>query len=224
MAKLHEVIKRKMEIKGLEPSQVASFMGISQRMVEYYIKGDKKPSANRLMELCKILDIEFSDLNETKVRRINDDHKQNYQNIRRNLKNNHVHEGTPIYESMPSTLTNTELYRDEKAGSPDFWITIPNLKDCNYGTRAKGDSMHPLIRTNALIIGREILDFGVIIFGEIYTVITKNGMETTKYVHPHPTDENMILLVPYNDKAKTTAIKKDEILKLFEAKAVFNNL
>lgn len=143
---------------------------------------------------------------------------------RRNKKNNETKPGIPIYESAPSTLSTTELYRDEKQVIPDFWITIPFLRDCDYGTRAKGESMHPLIRTNALVIGKRIYDISVIIFGEIYTVITNNGIETTKYIYEHPDNPEMILLVPYNSSSKTTPIRKSDILKLYEAKAVFNNL
>lgn len=149
---------------------------------------------------------------------------QSYIEKRRVQKNSSENPGIPVYEAAPTTLTNTEVYRDEKIGTPDFWISIPNLRDCDYGTRAKGDSMHPLIRTNALIIGKRIVDFNVIIMGEIYTVRTKNGMETTKYIHPHPDNDELILLVPYNEKAKTTVLHKSDIAEIYEAKAVFNNL
>lgn len=150
--------------------------------------------------------------------------EQSYTEKRRNQKNGSEAKGIPVFESAPSTLSNVEVYRDEKQTSPDFWVTIPFLRDCDYGSRAKGESMYPLIRSNALIIGKQIHDLSVIIFGEIYTVKTKSGMETTKYIHPHPENPDMVLLVPYNEKAKSTPIHKDDILALYEAKAVFNNL
>lgn len=137
---------------------------------------------------------------------------------------NGQHQGIPIYEAAPVTLGNIQTYRDQQPDGPDFWVTIPQLRDCNYGCRAKGDSMHPLIRTNALVIGKEITDLSVVVFGEVYIVKTKNGIETVKYIHPVESDPESILLVPYNEKAKITPIHKSDILKLYEAKAVFNTL
>lgn len=149
--------------------------------------------------------------------------KASYLKTRQDIKNS-VRQGIPIYEAAPVTLTSTPSIRDERADGPDFWVTIPNLRDCNYGTRCKGDSMHPLIRTNALVIGREITDMKVIIFGEIYIILTKGGIETVKYIHPHDSEKDIILLVPYNNKAKVTPVHKSDILKLYEAKAVFNTI
>lgn len=149
--------------------------------------------------------------------------ENDYIRKRRELKNND-HKGIPIYESAPDTLSNSPSIRDEKQIDPDFWVTIPNLRDCNYGARAKGDSMYPLIRTNALVIGKEIFDFRVIVFGEIYIIKTVNGLETVKYIQPDDKDKEVIWLVPYNTKANKTPIHKSEILRLFEAKAVFNTI
>lgn len=131
--------------------------------------------------------------------------------------------GTPIFE-VPQTLTNIEVYRDEHITNADFWVTIPDLRDCDYGFRAKGDSMHPLIRNRALVIGKSIADFSLIIFGDIYIVHTKNGLETVKFIHPHETDEEKVMLVPYNENARKTPVHKSEIIRLFEARAVFNPL
>lgn len=147
-----------------------------------------------------------------------------YSKKRLQIKNNSGNRGIPIYEAAPVTLGNIQSYRDQQIDAPDFWITIPQLRDCNYGCRAKGDSMHPLIRTNALVIGKEITDLSVVVFGEVYIIKTKNGIETVKYIHPVESDPESVLLVPYNEKAKITPIHKSDILKLYEAKAVFNTL
>ncbi len=39
-----------------------------------------------------------------------------------------------------------------------------------------------------------------VIFGDIYLVVTKDGMETVKYVHPHEEKADWIKRVPYNKK------------------------
>lgn len=133
-------------------------------------------------------------------------------------------QGIPIFEDAPFTLTNTESFRDIKLNEPDFWITIPGLRNCNYGCRAVGDSMHPLIRSHALVVGEELSDFSFVPSGDVYIIRGKNGVETVKYIHPHDSDPDKFLLVPYNEKAKTDSIRKEDILKLYKAKAVFNVL
>lgn len=135
-----------------------------------------------------------------------------------------TNQSIPIFEDAPFTLTNTESYRDSHIDKPDFWVTIPGLRKCNYGCRATGDSMHPLIRNHALVVGEEITDLSFILFGEVYIVQSKNNQETVKYIHPDPDNVERFLLVPYNKKAQTTPIMKKDILKLFRAKAVFNVL
>lgn len=147
-----------------------------------------------------------------------------YVEQRMNHKLNSVREGIPIYEDAPYTLGNVESYRDTPTDKADFWVTIPGLKNCNYGCRATGDSMHPLIRSHALVVGEEITDTSFIPSGDIYIVRAKNGMETIKYVQTHETDPKKFVLVPYNKNAKPTEILKKDIIKIYKAKAVFNVL
>lgn len=198
---------------------ISKATGFGKGQVSDYLNKVKSPSENFLKSFYK--SFKQSLINVPRETLVSE--PKPYYKTRMDIKNGAT-KGIPIYEAAPVTLTNTVSIRDEKVGDPDFWVTIPNLRDCNYGTRAKGDSMHPLIRTNALVIGKEIVDFKVIIFGEIYIVQTKGGIETVKYIHPHESDSDMILLVPYNEKAKTTPVHKSEILKLYEAKAVFNTI
>lgn len=132
--------------------------------------------------------------------------------------------GMPVFESSPMTLSNKESFRDEQTDQPDFWLSIPQYRKCNYACRAKGDSMHPVIRNHALVGGKEITDLSVIIFGDIYIVHTRNGIETIKYIHPDPLNLENILLVPYNENAKTTPIHKSDILRLYQAEFVINPL
>jgi hypothetical protein len=130
----------------------------------------------------------------------------------------------PVYESAPATLSNIESYRDEPHAEPDFYLSIPQYRHCDMITRARGDSMHPLIRNMALVGGKRIYDFNVVIFGDIYIVHTSNGIETIKYVHPHESDPEQVLLVPYNGNAKSTPIHKSEIIRIYQAQFVLNPL
>lgn len=129
--------------------------------------------------------------------------------------------GIPVYEASPITATNTEVYHDERIDKPDFYLNVPALRDCNYAARARGDSMHPKISNGDIVIGKELMDASVILFGEIYIVHTRNGIETVKYIHPCDDDSDCLELVPLNTAARKTRIMKTDIARLFEYRAVF---
>jgi transcriptional regulator with XRE-family HTH domain len=205
----------------------AKELGITRELLSK-IENGAKP-------ISKATAILFNDLNKRiqngqlapteNVSREKSTKKENHIAVRTNFRNKISEGSTPIYEDAPFTLSNIQSYRDQQVDEPDFWVTIPGLRKCNYGCRAVGDSMHPLIRSHALVVGEEIIDWQSFFpKGDIYIIRARNGTETVKYIQPHPTDDTKFLLVPYNKKAATDEIKKEEILQLFKAKAVFNVL
>jgi hypothetical protein len=132
--------------------------------------------------------------------------------------------GIMVYESAPVQAGINTVYHDEHA-VPDYVLNIPQFKDCNYGTRASGDSMYPEIRNGDLIICKELPLDARIIFGDIYVIHTKDGIETIKYVQQFTdgTDgQPWVLLVPHNKAAGMgTPIPRLEIIKLFKVRAIF---
>jgi phage repressor protein C with HTH and peptisase S24 domain len=125
-----------------------------------------------------------------------------------------------MYESAPVAATVKTVYHDEHH-VPDYVLQIPQFRDCNYGTRASGDSMYPEIRNGDLVICKELDRSSRIIFGDIYIVHTKHDIETIKYIKEHE-NPNWVMLVPHNKAAgEGTPIPKKEIIKLFKVRAVF---
>lgn len=202
-----EALKRNNKIRG--DIEVAEKLGMSRGTLSAYKSGLQSPSKNFVSNFQNTFGI---NLNEVPL----DDKVE--------VKQKRIISGMPVYESAPMTLTNVESYRDEKQEAPDFWLNIPQYRKCTYACRAKGDSMHPVIRNHALVGGKEITDMSVIIFGDIYIIHTRNGIETIKYIHPDPDNPENILLVPYNGNAKTTPIHKSDILRLYQAEFVINPL
>ncbi|MDB5200527.1 MAG: putative transcriptional regulator [Chitinophagaceae bacterium] len=196
----------------LTQEQIADRLGYDRSYLSQALRtgGSKKLINAVKKEFAKELDNITSDVPE-----------QSYLEKRRHQKNNQQPHPIPVFESAPLTMGDVTQYRDEKQLEPDFWITIPQLKDCDYATRAKGASMAPMIRSGSLVIGKQLFDKSVIVYGEIYIVHTKNGLETIKYINAHPEKEDHLMLEPYNPKAGKTPIRKDEILKIFEYRACF---
>lgn len=209
---------------------VIDLTGVNKGALSQYVNGQlklSKPFETKFQETfgIKLADFERDTLSE-KDTMLNEmgEAGGEYLAKRRKLKHTPTNNGMPVFESAPATLSNVQSYRDDNNDTPDFWLSIPQYRHCNYACRAKGDSMHPVVRNHALVGGREITELSVIIFGDIYIVHTKNGIETIKYIHPDPDNENKILLVPYNGNAKTTPIHKSEILRLYVAEFVINPL
>lgn len=69
MPELFKIIqKRKAELK-LNNAQIAGQMGVSERMIEYYEKGEKNPAYKNLVKLSKILKFDLTELSEPKVQK-----------------------------------------------------------------------------------------------------------------------------------------------------------
>ena len=151
--------------------------------------------------------------------------KENHINKRNELKAiGEAKNGIQVYESAPTYASIKTVYHDEHA-VPDYVLSIPQFRDCNYGTRASGDSMYPEVRNGDLIVCKELPKDARIIFGDMYVVHTKDGIETIKYVNQFvdgSKEEQWVLLVPHNKAAGMgTPIPRNEIIKLFKVRAVF---
>jgi phage repressor protein C with HTH and peptisase S24 domain len=216
-----EIVRGLVKNKAYKVTEIAAITGINRDKLYKWMDGSANPKTedNAILEKwLQKLEILPNNVSLPSSQPV----QPNYLATRRNLKNENNPTGMPVFESAPATLSVVESYRDEKQDYPDFWLSIPQYRKCTYACRAKGDSMHPLIRNHALVGGMEIVDMNVIIFGDVYIVHTKNGIETIKYIHPHPSDEEKLLLVPYNEHAKTTPLHKRDIIRLYQAQFVLN--
>ncbi len=219
---------KRLRIKaGISAAEAAKWIGVNDERLRKWEQRDADPK-----DLNDIQKIE--DYFETQIGKLDNLDFFNFFNPelltsaertqRERRKQERNKKGMPVFESAPVTLTNIKSIRDEKQGEPDFWLNIPQYRNCDYATRAKGDSMHPLIRNMAIVGGRQIYDFNVIVFGDIYIIHTQNGIETVKYIHPDPDNSDGILLVPYNGSAKSTPLHRKDILRLYQAEFVLNPL
>lgn len=123
--------------------------------------------------------------------------------------------GVPIYDTEV-TGGLLSLIRDEQPGDPIYYLPIPGFKDCKFGARVSGDSMYPEIRNGDFVICKEVSLF---VYGDIYLVITEDGQETVKHVHPNE-DPEYVNLVPSNKEMPVTPMPKAKIKKFYKVKGV----
>ena len=126
-------------------------------------------------------------------------------------------EGLPMY-NIPISASFVEMYRDEKA-TPQYYLSDPRFRDCNFGAIVTGDSMHGEIRHGDFVVCKEVTDTRFIVYGEIYYVVATNGLETCKYVNQYK-NEDYLLLVPKNEKISPSPIPKDMILKMYKVRGI----
>ena len=104
-----------------------------------------------------------------------------------------------------------------------FWKQIPEYRSCDYATKATGNAMQPLIRHNAIVGGKRLDDPAFIVFGEVYIIQARNGMEVVRYIQPagDPAD---VLLTGARKGAPATEMRRADIAQVFHAQFVVNPL
>lgn len=114
--------------------------------------------------------------------------------------------------------------RGEYGEGNRFWSALPEYKNCDFAATAKGDSMSPIIRNNAIVGGKKLADASVIVYGEIYIIHTRNGIDTIKYIQPAPGDPGSVLLVSHQENIPATLLSRSDIQRLYQARFVLNPL
>ena len=123
--------------------------------------------------------------------------------------------GIPFYDADFIKSENIEkIMHDE----PKHYISIPMLNRNNtFAMTASGSSMYPSISNGDVIVMQTMPDIESIIFGEIYAIITLNGMRTIRRI-TRSDKPLMIRLIPDNkDKiyGDYQDVQKPEIRRLF---------
>lgn len=127
--------------------------------------------------------------------------------------------GLPMYNT-PITATFVETYRDENIYQPQYYLHDPRFRDCDFGAIITGDSMHSEIRHGDFVACKEVTDTRFIVYGDIYYIVASNGLETCKYLNAHPSDPNILMLVPKNDKLSPSPLPKDMLVKLYKVRGI----
>jgi len=98
--------------------------------------------------------------------------------------------------------------------NPAYFISIPYFVDCTLAIRVSGDSMYPRYRSGDIVVCKHIQDKNLIMHGEPYVVITPDYC-VVKYLTPHPTDNNKVILKSENPKFAPSPVSKKDILQLY---------
>lgn len=121
-------------------------------------------------------------------------------------------DGVPYYNEMfecgfsELTTPNSE--------NPEYLIRMPGYEKATLWCNASGASMEPEINNGDIIAMRRIEDFSFLTFGDIYGIITTNGLRTIKRLGKS-SDPSCYRLIPTNKDYDEQDIPKDKILIVY---------
>jgi hypothetical protein len=121
--------------------------------------------------------------------------------------------GVPYY-NVDFTL-GFDIMENVQTSIPDSYIDFPQYNKCTCWVNAHGDSMAPTISSGDMVALKQLEDFRYLISGEIYAIVTKNGLRTIKRVNDKG---ESIQLIPDNKDYEEQSIPKAELLHVFVVK------
>jgi hypothetical protein len=121
-------------------------------------------------------------------------------------------DGVPYYDEIFEC--GFEELTAPSSESPDFLIRMPGYEKATLWCNASGQSMEPEINNGDIIALKRIDDFSFLPFGDIYGIITTNGMRTIKRLGKS-SDPSCYRLIPTNKEYDEQDIPKDKILIVY---------
>ena len=120
------------------------------------------------------------------------------------------HVGVPYY-NVDFEL-GFDFMENDQTITADYMIDFQPYNKADAWCNARGNSMYPTISSGDIIALKEIKDFHVLISGDIYGIITTNGLRTIKRVEDNG---DTLRLIPDNSDFREQTIEKRDILKVF---------
>lgn len=121
-------------------------------------------------------------------------------------------DGVPYYDEM-FECGFSELTAPSSE-NPEYLIRMPGYEKATLWCNASGQSMEPEINNGDIIALKRIDDFSFLPFGDIYGIITTNGMRTIKRLGKS-SDPTCYRLIPTNKEYDEQDIPKDKILIVY---------
>lgn len=120
--------------------------------------------------------------------------------------------GVPYYDEDFVLGFNSMGYPTSE--NPEFLINMPRFQNATLWCNATGHSMEPEINNGDIVALELIEDMSFLLMGEIYAIVTTNGLRTIKRLRKSVNSDNY-MLVPTNPQYDTQEIPKNKILRVF---------
>lgn len=107
-----------------------------------------------------------------------------------------------------------DLMMNDQTSVPEYFINFAPYNKCTCWCNARGNSMYPTIASGDIIALREVEDFSFLVSGEIYAIVTSNGLRTIKRLKDE--GEEFVLVPDNKQDYSEQRIRKEMIIKVFQ--------
>ena len=125
----------------------------------------------------------------------------------------------PFYD-IEFTAGDVTVYDDDLLANmtPAFYMDLPELSDCKFGFRNRGESMQPRIKSGDWLVVKPIEDATVIHYGDDFGIVTSD-YRLVKTIRKHPTKEDFLILKSDNPDFDPIELPREKVLKLYHVRA-----
>lgn len=123
--------------------------------------------------------------------------------------------GVPYYNV--DFIGGFDIVINDQTAVPEYLIDFKQYNKATCWCNITGHSMEPEITSGDIIALKEVNDPSFLPYGEIYAIITKNGMRTIKRIGPSKSPDSY-MLIPTNKSPEygIQEIPKNMIFKVYE--------
>lgn len=235
-------IKYLRKLRGLSTKDVADRLKVGPSTIGNYEAGWSFPSHDKILELAELFEVSTdillkgdlmnNDLEVLKLKETEDNSVNEPEVIP-------LHTDKIPGKILPETSIpvfndggsagHAELYQDFKE-RPAAFIRVPGYEDCDFATYAYGHSMYPIIESGALILCRKTINKQMILWGEIYYIITSDH-RLIKRLQKGSSKESVMAISENEEKRKDghtkfepIEIQVDDIKDLYIVKGIIKKI
>lgn len=121
-------------------------------------------------------------------------------------------DGVPYYDE--DFMLGFEEIGVPSSENPAYLVRMPRYSKATLWCNASGHSMEPEISNGDIIALQRIEDFSFLPYGDVYGIITKNGMRTIKRLG-RSEDKDCYRLIPTNRAFDEQDLPKSQILMVY---------
>lgn len=111
-----------------------------------------------------------------------------------------------------------DIMENDQTRTPEYLIDFAPYNNCDMWCNARGNSMYPTIASGDIVALKRVNDFSFLVNGEIYAIVTTNGLRTIKRVRDNG---DTITLIPDNKEVAEQTIPKALLRAVFQIKGSF---
>lgn len=200
---IKERFKQLLQILGIGQKAFETKCGMGNGTINNIKNGISSPNLEKIMDAYPEVNIEWLISGNGEAIKSDDIPHINYT------------KGVPYYDV--DFICGFDLIENDQTTKPNYLIDFKKYNEATCWCNVTGHSMEPEITHGDIIALKRIEDISFLPLGEVYAIVTTNGMRTIKRLGPAD-DEDCYTLIPTNKGPEygIQKISKDKIAIVFQ--------